>query len=145
MRQRRAGLTATRFAIALATGSLLIGLSATPALALGPPFPPTITGVTRGNASISVAFTQGSNNGSPILSNAATCTTLNDNTSGTNTSVTGSPIVVSGLTNGYSYTCKVTATNALGTSSPSAASASVTPGGLLVPSALVAVTLQVYE
>src|SRR5436190_15435880 len=38
-----------------------------------------------------------------------------------------SPITVTGLSNGTSYTCTVTASNAVGISAPSAASNSVTP------------------
>src|SRR5436190_8659598 len=41
-----------------------------------------------------------------------------------------SPITVTGLSNGTSYTCTVTASNAVGISAPSAASNSVTPSSV---------------
>jgi uncharacterized protein (TIGR03437 family) len=94
---------------------------------------PTIGTATAGNASASVAFTavpSANNGGSAITLYTATCT---GNKTGTGAS---SPVTVSGLTNGSSYTCTVTATNGVGVSAASAASNSVTPalGQPLVPS-----------
>ncbi|MDQ1479375.1 MAG: large repetitive protein, partial [Actinomycetota bacterium] len=96
------------------------------------PDAPAQPSVTRGNQQIVVTFTAPANNGAAITSYAAACTSSNGGTSGNN-SGTASPITVTGLTNGKSYTCKVTATNDVGTSSPSPASASVVPAA--VPSA----------
>jgi titin len=75
---------------------------------------------------MSVAFTPGSNGGSAILFYTATCTG-----GGTSGFATGpqSPIVVTGLTDSKVYTCRVTATNALGTSLPSAPSTPSVVGG----------------
>src|SRR5204863_1800706 len=70
-----------------------------PVIPAAVPDPPTITSVTRGNASISVAFTPGSDNGNAILLFTASCTSNNGGTSGNNTGA-GSPITVSSLTNG---------------------------------------------
>ena len=85
-----------------------MGLSAAPAFALGAPGSPTITSVTRGNASIVVAFSPpASDGGFPILSYAASCTSSNGGVSGSNTGA-GSPITVSGLTNGASKTVSTT-------------------------------------
>lgn len=53
----------------------------------------------------------------------ATCTVIAPDTGCT----------ISGLTNGYTYTFTVTATNAAGTSASSASSESVTPAGLVAP------------
>ena len=65
-----------------------------------------------------------SDGGSPITGYTASCTDGTNTYTGTSTS---SPITVSGLTNEVAYTCTVTATNSVGTSSPSAATDPITP------------------
>jgi trimeric autotransporter adhesin len=90
------------------------------------PTAPTIGAATRGNASASVTFTASSNGASPVLHFDATCTSTNGGVSGS-ASRTVSPISVTALTNGKTYTCSVTATNAIGTSAPSGASNAVVP------------------
>ena len=87
------------------------------------PDAPTIGTATAGNASASVGFTPPANNGG----SAITGYTATSNPGGITGTGTSSPIAVSGLTNGTGYTFTVTATNAAGTSAPSAASNSVTP------------------
>jgi hypothetical protein len=87
-----------------------------------PPGAPTIGTATRGNAQASIAFTPpASNGGAAITSYTATCTPGNISANGT-----GSPIVVTGLTNGTAYSCSVRATNSAGTGAASATVA-VTP------------------
>src|ERR1035437_3894235 len=79
---------------------------------------------TPGNGQASVSFTPPvSNGGSAITGYTVTSHPGNITASGG-----ASPIVAPGLTNGASYTFTVTASNATGDSSPSAASNSVTPG-----------------
>ena len=98
----------------------------TPAVAPGAPTSPTATPA-AGQAS--VAFTAPvSNGGSAIISYTA----ISIPGGFTNTCAT-SPCVVTGLTNGTSYTFTVHATNAIGNSVESAASAAVVP--LSVPGA----------
>jgi len=86
------------------------------------PAAPTIATAIAGNTSASVAFTPGGNGGSAITGYVAT-----SSPGGFTGSGASSPITVSGLTNGVSYTFTVTATNAIGTSVASSASNSVTP------------------
>ncbi|PDH35800.1 MAG: hypothetical protein CNF01_07885 [Halieaceae bacterium MED-G27] len=65
-----------------------------------------------------------SDGGSPITQYTATCT---DGISVYVASAATSPIVVSGLDNDTAYTCTLTATNAIGTSSPSNPTAAIVP------------------
>ena len=79
---------------------------------------------TPGNANATVAFTAPANKGtSPIT--LYTVTSSPDSINGTCTTTN---CTVTGLTSGTAYTFTVTATNSVGTSMPSVASNSVTPG-----------------
>ncbi len=88
------------------------------------PQAPTIGTPTSNNVSgqISVPFTAGATGGKAISSYTVTSSPGNITASGAS-----SPIVVSGLTNGTSYTFTATATNANGTSAASSSSTSATP------------------
>jgi uncharacterized protein (TIGR03437 family) len=88
----------------------------------GIPGPPSNVSATAGDASASISFNT-PNPPPPNDTYTATCTA--STTSFSNTGST-SPIVVTGLTDGTTYSCVVTATNANGTSKPSTA-VSVTP------------------
>ena len=87
------------------------------------PGAPLIGTATAGDTQASVAFTAPtSTGGSPI-----TGYTVTSNPGGITAIGAASPVILTGLTNGTAYTFTVTATNAAGTGSSSAASNSVTP------------------
>ncbi|WP_144346540.1 putative Ig domain-containing protein, partial [Shewanella xiamenensis] len=89
------------------------------------PDAPTIGTATAGDAEATVTFTApASTGGAPILAGGYTVTASPGGATGTGS---GSPITVTGLTNGVAYTFTVTATNSAGTGAASAASNSVTP------------------
>ena len=93
------------------------------------PGAPTIGTATAGSASAAIVFTApASNGGASITGYTASCAATAQ-TTGTATP-TSSPITVSGLTNGTTYSCSVTATNSVGTSAASAA-VTVTPAAAL--------------
>jgi hypothetical protein len=97
---------------------------------LDAPDPPTAVTNTRGNASgeVSVGFTAPTDAGtSAITGFVVQVASSGNNYSGGSNTGTSSPIVVSSLSNGTSYTAKVWAINAYGTSAPSDASGSATP------------------
>ncbi len=90
------------------------------------PGAPAIGAATAGSGSASIAFTApASTGGATITGYTATCTASGNSISGTGTA---SPISVTGLTNGTTYGCTVTATNSAGVG-PASASVSVTPAG----------------
>ena len=94
------------------------------------PGAPTIGTATGGNAQATVTFTAPAfTGGGPI-----TGYTVTSSPGGFSASGNGSPLVVSGLTNGTTYTFTVTATNSASlTSVPSTASNEVTPTADTIP------------
>ncbi|MGN9810206.1 apiosidase-like domain-containing protein [Micromonospora sp. BQ11] len=86
------------------------------------PGAPSGVTATAGNASASVSWAAPSNGGSPI-----TRYTVTGTPGGSCTTTGATSCTVTGLTNGTSYTFRVTATNAIGTGPASTASAAVTP------------------
>ena len=93
------------------------------------PSAPTTPVATRGDASISVAFTAGANGGAPI-------TNYEYELDGSGTWIafspaqTTSPVTISGLTNGTAHTVKVRAVNTVGSGAASSSTSSVTPAAL---------------
>lgn len=88
------------------------------------PGAPTIGVATAGSASASIAFTAPTQNGgASITGYTASCTA---GTSTVTATVTASPLAVTGLVNGTSYACTVSASNSAGTG-PVSSSVSVTP------------------
>lgn len=90
------------------------------------PSAPAVSGVQQGVGQLTVTFTAGATGGSAITGFTASCTP----TGGAAVSATGtaSPIVVTGLTNGTTYGCSVTATNVIGTSNASSSQNGTTAG-----------------
>ncbi len=84
------------------------------------PSAPSITAITPGNGQLSVAFTAGADGGAAIsnykysLDNGSSYTAVSP-------AQTTSPIVITGLTNGTSYSIRILAINAAGDGTPSAA------------------------
>ena len=109
-----------------ATNARGMGLASAPSLSVvvGSPSPPTgVTATHVASGQIKVAFHPGNNNGATISGYTAKCTSTNGGAAGSKAGA-ASPITVTGLTTGKSYTCMVTAKNPRGTglaSSPSGA------------------------
>ena len=96
------------------------------------PGAPTIGTANAGNAQATVIFTEPADNGGSAIT-GYTVTSNPGNITGTGSA---SPITITGLTNGVTYTFTVTATNANGTGLASSASNPVTPiAPLSVPGA----------
>lgn len=103
------------------------------------PGAPTALVATAGNGSISLAFTApASNGGTAITGYTGSCTATGAAITAT---AVASPVAISGLTNGSSYSCTVTASNAVGssaasaavTATPAASAGTVTTAGVLCP------------
>ncbi len=92
------------------------------------PFAPQLHALTPGNATITVSFLAPTNNGGfPVSKYTASCASSNGGVA-RSVSGTGTPIVVTGLTNLKTYTCRVSATTDIGAGPLSSASAPLRPG-----------------
>lgn len=97
------------------------------ALALSAPGAPTGVTVQNGDGVATVSFTAPtSTGGTAITGYTATCTSSDGGTTGS-ANGTASPLTVSGLSNGKTYTCTVSAANSVGSGSASSASAGFSP------------------
>jgi len=88
-----------------------------------PPSAPTGAAASAGDGQATVSFDAPASNGGTTI----TSYTVTSSPGGLTASGTGSPITVTGLTNGTGYTFTVTATNAAGTGPASVPSNAVTP------------------
>jgi hypothetical protein len=119
-----------------ATNAVGTGPASTPS---NPVTPATVPGtmaaptMVPGNASATATFVAPTNGGKPITSYRVTASP-----GGAFATGAGSPLTVSGLTNGTAYTFSVFATNAVGNGAASPSSAPVTPAG--VPATMTAPT-----
>ncbi|WP_203789351.1 fibronectin type III domain-containing protein [Paractinoplanes rishiriensis] len=104
-------------------GTSLESAPANPATPAAGPGRPTITGAHRGNAKITIDYTDGLTGGSAITGHTAT-----DTTHGSFPCVgTGGHCEVLNLTNGTAYTFTLRATNSAGSSPESNAASTITP------------------
>ena len=98
------------------------------------PGAPTGVTATAGNAKATVNFTAPASNGGSAIT-SYTATSSPGGLTGSCAGPAACAITVNGLTNGTAYTFTVTATNAVGTGSASAASNSVTPSAAVTSTA----------
>ena len=115
--------TSTNMAVFVPAGNSPTQIAINPTSNATVPGAPTIGTVTAGVGSATVNYAAPAFNGGSVI----TSYTAKSNPGNITGSATSGPITVTGLTNGTAYTFTVTATNAVGTSPPSAASNSVTP------------------
>jgi alpha-tubulin suppressor-like RCC1 family protein len=109
---------------------LRYGIVATGVSVATPPGAPQGLAATPGNGSATFTFSPpASNGGSPITGYTITCPPLS-------VSGTAPPLTLSGMTNGVTYTCSATATNAVGTG-PASPTVNVTPSASAPPFSLV--------
>lgn len=101
------------------------------------PGAPAITSVSAGDSNVSVTFSAPANyGGSAITGYTVACSSSDGGASG---SLTGSasPLTVTGLTNGKTYTCTVFATNSFGNGPLSTASSTFVPNAAPVTPAAI--------
>ena len=85
------------------------------------PTAPSITGITPGNGTLSVAFTAPVSDGGSAITNYKYSTDNGGTFTAVSPASTTSPILISGLTNGTTYQVKILAVNSVGDGAASAA------------------------
>jgi titin len=123
------GLTnaTTYYVSVVATNAAGASLASSPRVAVVPvarPAAPTLTAITPGNSFVSVSFNPGSAGGDPIT---AYQYSLDGGTTWQNAVATSSPVTISGLTNGVSYTVSLRAVSAAGVGATSTNTETATP------------------
>ena len=102
------------------------------------PGAPTIVSTILNNKSVSVTFTPPTNNGGNAISNYMYSINNGATYTAVTPSSTTSPIIISGLTNGISYTIRIRAVNAAGQGTESSSVTAIprtTPGAPIISSA----------
>ena len=126
------GTSRVRRVAAFFCGAALLGMALAGPAGAAPhkptkPGAPTITSVKPGFHNVNVSFTKpAANGGSRVLNYHVVCTSSDHGAKGAHTGLR-SPIKVSGLTTGKTYTCTVSARNKVGSGPASAPSASFKP------------------
>jgi hypothetical protein len=123
-----------------ATNAIGKGPASTASTAVTPTAPtapgaPTGVSATAGNATATVSWTAPGNGGSPITSYTVTPFIGSTALAPTTVSAPATSATLTGLTNGLTYTFKVTATNSIDSGPASAASNAVTPSAPTAPAA----------
>lgn len=123
--------TQVKFAVTATTLILSATTESNAVTPAGRPFPPANVAAVAENGRATVNWSPSDPNGSPILSYTVTPylngNALNDKTQTVGGAVTS--VVITGLTNGSTYTFKVVATNAVGSSDESGPSGPTDPKG----------------
>ncbi len=131
--------TAYTFTV-VATNSNGNSAASAPSAAVTPstvPGSPTIVSAVAGNTQATISFAAPASNGGATI----TSYTVTSSPGGFTATGAGSPLTVTGLTNGVTYTFTAVATNINGNSAPSAASSPVIPS-LSTPSAPTGLSIQ---
>lgn len=118
-----AGIRTISFAVSDGTKTSVPAIDGVNVIVNTVPGAPTIGTATAGNAQATVTFTPPASNGGAVI----TGYTAISSPGGITAAAATSPITVTGLANGTTYTFTVTARNSVGPSAPSAASNAVTP------------------
>jgi uncharacterized repeat protein (TIGR02543 family) len=120
------GENVTELGRATLDGSVTVELTEDPEIVVAAtkPSAPSVVSGTAGDTRASISWTAGSSGGSPI-----TGYTVTASPGGATCSTASTSCTISSLSNNTSYTFRVVARNALGTSSASSASSAVTPVG----------------